>query len=82
MRLTSTSLFRAVGEQLKALSKPRDEAEGRMAAGYAYEKACIVEALEGVEEARIQFEVRVFRTSPLGALHQAFFTAFHQYQNV
>lgn len=51
------SVFRVLGEQLTKLNKLRDESIFRKVADFEYEKGCIAEVLEKIDEARIQFEV-------------------------
>ena len=48
-----------LGEQLAKLGKLRDESIIRKVADFEHEKACIAEVLENIDEARIQFEVRL-----------------------
>ena len=54
---TNRTSFRVLKEQLAKLYKLRDESIVRKIADWEYEKGCIGDVLENIDEARVQFEV-------------------------
>ena len=51
--------IRSVTEELNKLEKLREESLVRKIADFEYEKGCIAEIIENIDEARVQFEVCV-----------------------